>query len=208
MPSGEQLGAGRRKRHEGAGLVHLEAAALDRELEARAVLGRAAAIAKQKRLVDFFDVDAPLNRLDCICDLEDPAWLLVATAGNVEKVGSQFLSLRQLAQGRVFSRRTSWQLSPIAAAISHLSSALLVGDNGYQSPKGPFFSEALDSTDSVRFSKFERFELLINFSGKRFCGFSRTGERVRFPIRCLGVRILPPQPAILTFSFAAHKMCE
>jgi hypothetical protein len=46
------------------------------------------------------------------------------------------------------------------------------------SPKGPFLSEALDSVHSVRFSKFERFELLINSSGKRFCHFCRTGESV------------------------------
>jgi hypothetical protein len=51
-----------------------EPAAVDRELEASAVLGRAtAAISKKKRLVDFLDVDAPLNRLDRVCDLEDPA---------------------------------------------------------------------------------------------------------------------------------------
>jgi hypothetical protein len=51
--------------------VHLKPAAL--ELEARAVFGRAAAVTEEKRLVDFLDVDAPLNRLDRIGDLEDPA---------------------------------------------------------------------------------------------------------------------------------------
>jgi hypothetical protein len=55
----EQLRARWGEGDESPGLVHLEPAALDRELEARAVLGRAAVIAKQKRLVDFFDVDAP-----------------------------------------------------------------------------------------------------------------------------------------------------
>jgi hypothetical protein len=39
---------------------------------------------------------------------------------------------------------------------------------------GPFFSKALDSIHSVRFSKFERLELLMNFSGKGFCRFYRT----------------------------------
>jgi hypothetical protein len=34
------------------------------------------------------------------------------------------------------------------------------------SPKGPFLSEALDCIHSVRFSKFERFELLMNLSGE------------------------------------------
>ena len=53
--------------------MHLEPAALDREFEARAVLGRAAAVSEQKRLVDFLDVDAALNRFDRVRDLEDPA---------------------------------------------------------------------------------------------------------------------------------------
>jgi hypothetical protein len=39
----EQLRAGRREGDEGSRFVHLEPAALDREFEARAVLGRAAA---------------------------------------------------------------------------------------------------------------------------------------------------------------------
>jgi hypothetical protein len=50
----------------------------------------------------------------------------------------------------------------------------------YYSPKGLFISKALDSTDSVRFSKFERFELLMNTRKKRFCGCSRAGESLRF----------------------------
>ena len=37
--------------------MHLEPAALDREFEARAVLGRAAAVTEEKRLVDFLAVD-------------------------------------------------------------------------------------------------------------------------------------------------------
>jgi hypothetical protein len=41
--------------------VHLEPAARDREFEARAVLGWAAAVEEVKRLVDFLDVDAALN---------------------------------------------------------------------------------------------------------------------------------------------------
>ena len=54
-------------------IVHREPAALDCEFEARAVLGRAAAVAEKKRLVDFLDVDAALNRLNDVRDLEDPA---------------------------------------------------------------------------------------------------------------------------------------
>ena len=53
--------------------MHLEPAALYRELEARAVFGRAAAVTEEKRLVDFLDVDAALNWLDRVGDLEDPA---------------------------------------------------------------------------------------------------------------------------------------
>jgi hypothetical protein len=53
--------------------VRLEPAALDREFEARAVLGWAAAVTEEKRLVDFLNVDAPLNRLDRIGDFEDAA---------------------------------------------------------------------------------------------------------------------------------------
>jgi hypothetical protein len=69
----EQLRASWREGDEGPGFVHREPAALDREFEARAVLGRAAEVAEQKRLVDYLDVDASLNRLDRIGDFEDPA---------------------------------------------------------------------------------------------------------------------------------------
>jgi hypothetical protein len=50
--------------------VHLEPAALDREFEARTVLDRAAAVAEEKRLVDFLNVDAALNGFDRVRDLE------------------------------------------------------------------------------------------------------------------------------------------
>src|SRR3981081_2033310 len=49
------------------------------------------------------------------------------TLGYAEKVGSQFLSLRQLSQSRVFSRRVRWQLSPVVLAISNSSSGLPPG---------------------------------------------------------------------------------
>jgi hypothetical protein len=67
--------------------MHLEPAALDRKFEARAVLGRASAITEEKRLVDFLDVDAALNRLDGVRDLEDPArgffWVGIGAGGSV-----------------------------------------------------------------------------------------------------------------------------
>src|SRR4030081_2738396 len=55
----------------------------------------------------------------------------------VEKVRSQFLSLRQLAQGRVFSGRTRGQLSPAAVAISNLGSGLLTGRTALLFSEGP-----------------------------------------------------------------------
>ena len=71
--SDEQLGAGRREGDESSGFVHLQPAALDREFEARTVLGRAAAVTEEKRLVDFLDVDTALNWLNGVRDLEDSA---------------------------------------------------------------------------------------------------------------------------------------
>jgi hypothetical protein len=49
-----------------------------------------------------------------------------STLAYAEKVRAQFLSLRQLGRSPVFSART-WQLSPFAAAISHLNSGPLIG---------------------------------------------------------------------------------
>ena len=56
--------------------------------------------------------------------------LPVTTAGCAEKVRSQFLSLRQIALGRVFSGRTRWQFSPVTVAISRLSFGLPIGGAG------------------------------------------------------------------------------
>jgi hypothetical protein len=78
-------------------------------------------------------------------------------------------------------RTNSWQLSPTAAAISNLSSGLPTGRTPYYSPKDPFLSGSLDFTHSLRFSKFDCFELLMNLSGKWFGRFSRIGDNVRFP---------------------------
>jgi hypothetical protein len=82
----------------------------------------------------------------------------------------------------------------------------------YCSPKAPFLSEALDSIHSVRFSKFERLELLMNFSGKRLCRFSRTTKKaksLRLPSTWeVPVRYLPRQPAIPAFSQRRRAMRE
>ena len=44
--------------------MHRQPAAIDRKFDAAAIFRRAAAVAKQKRLVDFLNVDAALNWLD------------------------------------------------------------------------------------------------------------------------------------------------
>jgi hypothetical protein len=75
---------------------------------------------------------------------EDPKVRLdpPATLGYAEKVRPQFLSLRQLAQGPVFSGLTRGQLSPVIAAISHLGAGLPTGR------AGRFFSERPNSLRS------------------------------------------------------------
>jgi hypothetical protein len=56
-----------------------------------------------------------------------------------------------------------------------------LAEPAYYSPKVPFLSEALDLVDSVRLSKFERFELLKNLCGMQFDCFSRMSDSFRFP---------------------------
>jgi hypothetical protein len=72
------------------------------------------------------------------------------------------------------SRRSNGQLSPVTLAISSLIFGPRSPGPACYSLKDPFVSEALDFADSVRFSKFERFEMLTNLRGEKFCGFSRT----------------------------------
>ena len=80
----------------------------------------------------------------------------------------------------------------MAAAISHLDSGLQMGRPARSSPNGPFISGALDSADSVRFSKFECFERLMDCSEVGFFNSSRTGNSIRFRI-VIGSN--PPAPA-------------
>ena len=56
--------------------MHHEPAALDGEFEARAVLGRAAAVTEEKRLVDFLDMDAALE------SARPRATIRIASSGN------------------------------------------------------------------------------------------------------------------------------
>ena len=123
--------------------------------------------------------------------------LPVTTAGCAEKVRSQFLSLRQLRCSRLFSVRRCWELSPVLAAISVLDSGLLNGRARPSTPNGSILSRALDSAYSVRFSKFECFERLMNSDEMGFCKSSRAGKSIRFRNRHIEVRFLPPQPGSL-----------
>src|SRR4051794_32059081 len=56
--------------------------------------------------------------------------LLGTTLVYAEKVGSQFLSLRQLGRSAAFSTETCRQLSPVTATISHVRSGLQTGRAG------------------------------------------------------------------------------
>jgi hypothetical protein len=62
-----------------------------------------------------------------------------ATLSYVEKVRSQFLSLRHLVQGRAFSRRSCWRLSPVAVGISDSRSGLPTRTNALLFSETPVF---------------------------------------------------------------------
>ena len=96
----------------------------------------------------------------------------------MERVRTQFLSLRQLCRSYRFSARGCWYFAPVLAAISDLSSGPLIGRIRPSSPNGSFLSKALDSADSVRFSKFECFELFMNSDEMGFYNSSRTGKSI------------------------------
>ena len=72
-------------------------------------------------------------------------------SGRLQRRRFDPASLRLIAQGRVFSGRTLWQLTPVAVAISRLSFALPVGG------AGPLFSERV----SLRSSGHHRFGMVL-----------------------------------------------
>jgi len=78
----------------------------------------------------------------------------------LEKVRSQLLSLRQIARAPHSPGEIVWLISLTIEAKSRLSFGFPPGGPAQYSPKGSFLSEALDFTDSVRASKFQRFELV------------------------------------------------
>jgi hypothetical protein len=69
------------------------------------------------------------------------------------------------------------------------------------SPKGSVLSEALDSAYTVRFSKFDCFELLMSFNGKWFGRFCRIPER--FELRCF----IDPRKERPTTQYAKRGFC-
>jgi hypothetical protein len=66
------------------------------------------------------------------------------------------------SRSRVFSARRCWQLSPALATILIWVPDFQTAELVHSSPNGPILSRALDSADSVRFSKFECFQRLMN----------------------------------------------
>jgi hypothetical protein len=69
---------------------------------------------------------------------------------------------------------------PCIAAISDLNSGPLIDGVGLFFSECSFLSGALDSANSVRFSKFECFEQLVNPNEMGFFKSSRTGKSIRF----------------------------
>jgi hypothetical protein len=85
---GEQIRARLGELHEGAALVQLEPTLLDRAVETSLVLRWSALKLKQKRAVDFFDVDpAILDRLKGVGELDELAGgrLWIGERSNIDE---------------------------------------------------------------------------------------------------------------------------
>ncbi len=118
-----------------------------------------------------------------------------STLAYVEKVRPQFLSLRHLARGCLLSGASCWQFSPVAVAISNLSSGLPIGGTALFFSEGPV---SLRTSGLHRFGtvlEFERFELLKSFGGKRFGRFSRIARASDFHDRIPIFRGSNPPPS-------------
>jgi hypothetical protein len=86
LPSGEQIGAGRRELHVGSGLMQFQPAPFNGELEAGTVFRGCAFIAEQERAIELLDIDpAILNRFESVCVLQQSArgLLRVGVGGSV-----------------------------------------------------------------------------------------------------------------------------
>jgi hypothetical protein len=112
-----------------------------------------------------------------------PLGRLSASASTISMACAWFEShcLRHPGRSRIFSAWVWWAIKPTSGSdfsfelrTPSRQGALIV------LRKPHFISGALDSADSVRFSKIQRFEGPLNFNEKRFSGYSRTGERIRF----------------------------
>jgi hypothetical protein len=122
------------------------------------------------------------------------AGLLSVAWAYVEKVRTQFLSLRQLApQPRVLCVEML-AISPVFAAISDLDSGPLNGG------ARPFFSEWLNSLPSSGLRGFgtvleiPTFRRAYEFQRKEVLRLLSDRREHPNPIRHIEVRILPPQP--------------
>src|SRR6266436_8168511 len=104
----EQFRASLGEPHEGPGLMQPEPAVGDGEIEARLVLGGAAAFPEEGQ-VDLLDVDtAVLNRLDRACDLQEPA--------------CGFLGVGEWSVGGVLHHAVARRLGTLAPSKSGLTS--------------------------------------------------------------------------------------
>jgi hypothetical protein len=106
----------------------------------------------------------------------------------MEKVRSQFLSLRHLGQSHIFSASVSGQFKP--NNDSDFSFARRTPSRQgvpHCSPKGAFISEALYSAASVRFSKLQRFEEPTNFNEKDFAALLRQARASEANSQCRGL---------------------
>jgi hypothetical protein len=121
--------------------------------------------------------------------------------------GQLFARLLTLEEGPICRYRAGQRLEPVARSGEGSTPVPLppptaISDFEFQSarsahssPNGPFLSGALDSADSVRFSKFKCFARLTNAYEVGFCTPSRTGENNRVQNRHIEVRYLLSQPS-------------
>jgi hypothetical protein len=151
---------------------------------------------------------------------ESPREMVFAKAFWVEGMAAKTLngnpyrefesfSLRQLGSGRLFSAQLCWQLSPVLAAISDLSSRLLNRQSQLILLQMAHFSPEF-WTPRIRYgspnSSVSRGLGTLTKLG--FCSSSRTGESNRVRNRHTEVRYIPPQPGIPPFGQASQETQE
>ena len=98
-------------------------------------------------------------------------------------------------RGRIFSAKLLSDLSPIAAAISHLNSGLLLGSERSLFSERPI---SLQSSGLRRFGtvfEIPTFRRTSEFQRKEVLPLLSDGREELIPIRNIEVRVLSPQPA-------------